>query len=130
MFSLKDKVALVTGASQGIGRATSLALAEAGAKVAIAARNTEKLASLAAEIAAAGGEALACSDGRGGRRASENRLPAIAREIRQARHPGQQRRHHSRHARAAHEARRLGRRTAHQPYRRAFVHLSKRWAPC
>ena len=59
MFSLKDKVALVTGASQGIGRATSLALAEAGATVAIAARNTEKLASLAAEIAAAGGEALA-----------------------------------------------------------------------
>jgi 3-oxoacyl-[acyl-carrier protein] reductase len=58
MFSLKDKVALVTGASQGIGRATSLALVEAGAKVAIAARNTEKLASLAAEIAAAGGEAL------------------------------------------------------------------------
>jgi 3-oxoacyl-[acyl-carrier protein] reductase len=58
MFSLKDKVALVTGASQGIGRATSLALAEAGAKVAIAARNTEKLASLASEIAAAGGEAL------------------------------------------------------------------------
>ena len=59
MFSLKDRVALVTGASQGIGRATSLALAEAGAKVAIAARNTEKLASLAAEITAAGGEALA-----------------------------------------------------------------------
>jgi len=59
MFSLKDKVALVTGASQGIGRATSLALAEAGAKVAIAARNTENLASLAAEVAAAGGEALA-----------------------------------------------------------------------
>ena len=58
MFSLKDKVALVTGASQGIGRAMSLALAEAGAKVAIAARNTEKLASLAAEIAAAGGEAV------------------------------------------------------------------------
>jgi 3-oxoacyl-[acyl-carrier protein] reductase len=59
MFSLKDKVALVTGASQGIGRATSLALAEAGAKVAVAARNTEKLASLVAEITAANGEALA-----------------------------------------------------------------------
>src|SRR3984893_1747402 len=59
MFSLKDKVALVTGASQGMGRATALALAEAGAKVAVAARNTEKLASLAAEISAAGGEALA-----------------------------------------------------------------------
>jgi len=58
MFSLKDKVALVTGASQGIGRATALALVEAGAKVAIAARNTEKLMSLAEEILSAGGEAL------------------------------------------------------------------------
>ena len=58
MFSLKDKVALVTGASQGIGRATALALAENGAKVAIAARNAEKLASLASEIAQTGGEAL------------------------------------------------------------------------
>src|SRR5580698_5835103 len=59
MFSLKDKVAIVTGASQGIGRATALALAASGAKVSVAARNTEKLATLAAEIAAAGGEALA-----------------------------------------------------------------------
>src|SRR5947208_9161680 len=59
MFSLKDKVALVTGASQGIGRDTSLALAGAGAKVAVAARNEEKLAALAKEIAAAGGEAFA-----------------------------------------------------------------------
>ena len=59
MFSLKDKVALVTGASQGIGRATALALAEAGAKVAVAARNAEKLASLVGEIEAAGGAALA-----------------------------------------------------------------------
>ena len=58
MFSLKDKVALVTGASQGIGRATALALAKNGAKVAIAARNAEKLASLASEIAQTGGEAL------------------------------------------------------------------------
>jgi len=59
MFSLKDKVALVTGASQGIGRATALALAGAGAKVAAAARNEEKLASLVQEITAGGGEALA-----------------------------------------------------------------------
>ena len=59
MFSLKDKVALVTGASQGIGRDTSLALAEAGAKVAVAARNEEKLTALVAEISAAGGTALA-----------------------------------------------------------------------
>jgi len=59
MFSLKDKVALVTGASQGIGRATARALAEGGAKVAAAAPNADKLASLVAEIEAAGGEALA-----------------------------------------------------------------------
>jgi 3-oxoacyl-[acyl-carrier protein] reductase len=59
MFNLKDKVAVVTGASQGIGRATSLALAGAGAKVAVAARNEEKLAALVNDIAAAGGEAFA-----------------------------------------------------------------------
>jgi 3-oxoacyl-[acyl-carrier protein] reductase len=59
MFSLKDKVAIITGASQGIGRDTALALAEAGAKVVVAARNEEKLAALAAAIAAAGGEAFA-----------------------------------------------------------------------
>jgi 3-oxoacyl-[acyl-carrier protein] reductase len=59
MFSLKDKVALVTGASQGIGRETALALAEAGAKVAVAARNEEKLASLVQEMAAKGAEAFA-----------------------------------------------------------------------
>jgi 3-oxoacyl-[acyl-carrier protein] reductase len=59
MFSLKDKVALVTGASQGIGRATALALAQAGAKVAVAARSADKLASVASEIEAQGGEGLA-----------------------------------------------------------------------
>lgn len=59
MFSLNDKVALVTGASQGIGRATSLTLAEAGAKVAVAARSADKLATLVSEITSAGSEALA-----------------------------------------------------------------------
>lgn len=59
MFNLKGKVALVTGASQGIGRATALALARAGAKVAAAARSADKLATLVREIESAGGEALA-----------------------------------------------------------------------
>jgi 3-oxoacyl-[acyl-carrier protein] reductase len=59
MFSLKDKVAVVTGASQGIGRETALALAEAGARVVVAARNEEKLSTLVNEIAATGGEAFA-----------------------------------------------------------------------
>jgi 3-oxoacyl-[acyl-carrier protein] reductase len=59
MFSLKDRVALVTGASQGIGRATALALASAGARVACAARNAEKLESVVAEIGAMDREARA-----------------------------------------------------------------------
>jgi 3-oxoacyl-[acyl-carrier protein] reductase len=59
MFNLAGKVALVTGASQGIGRDTALALAQAGAKVAVAARSESKLADLVQEIAARGGEALA-----------------------------------------------------------------------
>jgi 3-oxoacyl-[acyl-carrier protein] reductase len=59
MFNLTGKVALVTGASQGIGRVTALALAEAGAKVAAAARNAGRLNAVVNEIAAAGGEAQA-----------------------------------------------------------------------
>jgi len=59
MFSLKERVALVTGASQGIGRAIALALSCAGARVVLAARNAEKLQSLAEEIDASRGTALA-----------------------------------------------------------------------
>jgi 3-oxoacyl-[acyl-carrier protein] reductase len=59
MPGVEGRVALVTGASQGIGRACALVLAAAGAKVALCARNQEKLDQLAAEIAAPGGEATA-----------------------------------------------------------------------
>jgi 3-oxoacyl-[acyl-carrier protein] reductase len=55
MSILKGRIALVTGASQGIGRACALELARQGASVALAARNLEKLTEVAAEIAAAGG---------------------------------------------------------------------------
>ena len=56
---LSSRVALVTGASQGIGRACALKLAKEGARLAVAARNQEKLNELVAEIMAAGGKAAA-----------------------------------------------------------------------
>jgi 3-oxoacyl-[acyl-carrier protein] reductase len=59
MSTLAGRIALVTGASQGIGRACALELAKAGATVALAARNVEKLGEVAAEIVAAGGTAQA-----------------------------------------------------------------------
>ena len=58
-MTLTGRIALVTGASQGIGRACALKLAQSGAAVALAARGQEKLQALAAEIVAAGGNAAA-----------------------------------------------------------------------
>ncbi len=56
-LQLKDKMALVTGASVGIGRAIAKALAAEGVFLAIAARRVDKLQQLASEIVAAGGKA-------------------------------------------------------------------------
>jgi len=55
MASLEGKTALISGASQGIGRACAITLAQAGARVALAARNVGKLNEVAADIRAAGG---------------------------------------------------------------------------
>ena len=58
-FSLKDKVALVTGASSGFGRHFATVLSQAGAKVVLAARRTELIQAEADKIIAGGGEAMA-----------------------------------------------------------------------
>jgi 3-oxoacyl-[acyl-carrier protein] reductase len=58
-MTLTGRVALVTGASQGIGHACALKLAASGAIVAAAARNQEKLDALVAQVTSAGGQAVA-----------------------------------------------------------------------
>jgi 3-oxoacyl-[acyl-carrier protein] reductase len=58
-MKLEGRVALVTGASQGIGHACALALANEGASIAVAARNQQKLQELVEQITAAGGKAAA-----------------------------------------------------------------------
>lgn len=58
-FSLHGKVALITGASRGIGRAIGLRLAKAGAAVVVSSRKMENVQAVASEIKAAGGKALA-----------------------------------------------------------------------
>jgi len=58
-YGLKDRVAVVTGASSGIGRSTAKMFAEQGAKVALIGRRADALASVKDEIRAAGGEAEA-----------------------------------------------------------------------
>lgn len=65
-FSLKDKVAIVTGASRGIGEAIARTFAENGAKVVLSSRKQDSLDSVASSIRASGGDALpiACHTGK------------------------------------------------------------------
>ena len=66
MFSLKDKVAIVTGASRGIGKAIAIQLSNAGAKVVVSSRKLEECEKVADEIKNMGGKAevIPCHVGR------------------------------------------------------------------
>ena len=77
MFSLSGQIALVTGGSQGIGRATALVLAECGADVAVMARSVEKCGAVAEEIRARGRRGLAVP----GDLASSEEIEAAVRRV-------------------------------------------------
>lgn len=81
MFSLKDKVAIVTGASRGIGRAIALGFAAAGADVAVAARSEGDLETLAKEIDAIGRRAIVVPTDVTQREALENLVGTTVREL-------------------------------------------------
>jgi NAD(P)-dependent dehydrogenase (short-subunit alcohol dehydrogenase family) len=80
-LSLRGRVAIVTGASKGIGRAVALALADAGADVALAARGVEDLERAAAEVRRAGVRALAVPTDVGVAESVQDLVDATVREL-------------------------------------------------
>ena len=58
---LQDRIAVITGASTGIGKSIAVAYAAEGAKIVLASRSTEKLELVAKEIQSVGGSALVVS---------------------------------------------------------------------
>ncbi len=78
-IDLSNQVVAVTGASSGIGEATALACAEAGAAVALAARRTDRIDALAERIDDAGGRAIAVQTDVGDEQQAHALHPARAR---------------------------------------------------
>ncbi len=81
MFALTGQIAFVTGGSQGIGRATALALAEAGADVAVMARTLDKCEAVAEEIKALGRRAVAVRGDMGSEEEIKAAVAQVAAEL-------------------------------------------------
>ena len=94
MQDLAGKVAIVTGASRGIGAAAALALGEAGASVMLAARNAAQTEANAQQINAAGGKAAAIACDVSDYAACQRLVQETDATLRAARCAGQQRRRH------------------------------------
>ncbi len=81
MLNLNGQIALVTGGSQGIGRATALVLADCGADVAVLARSLDKCETVAEEIRAKGRRALAVRGDLGKAEELKAAIEQVAREL-------------------------------------------------
>ncbi len=96
-FSLKGKVAIVTGGSRGIGQAIAYGFAKAGAKVVITSRKAQDLEATACEMKAFGGEVLVVPAHLGKIEEIQRVVDTVMAEVRPDRHSGQQRRRQPRH---------------------------------